>query len=369
METVCDVIIIGAGIAGASLASELDSGHKVVLLEREDHPGYHATGRSAAMFLPSYGPPVIQALTRASSDFFHTPPQGFCDVPLLSDRSTLSMARPGDEKYIEQALADGMKEISLSAALERVPCLNTKIYNRMLVDDDTADIDVDVLLHAHLKKARQNGVRIARQADVVQIEKTGTGWDVMAGTEHFSAPVIVNAAGAWADEIARLANLSGYGLQPKRRSAALIDVSDRWDVSNWPLVHPVAETFYFRPMAGKLMISPADETVVDPHDAWADDMALAEAMELFGQATGFEVTQVEHTWAGLRTFAPDGHPIVGFDAAAEGFFWLAGQGGYGIQTSPALSQLAAALIRRQAIPAGIAKFGVTTAQLSPNRFS
>ncbi len=368
METTCDVIIIGAGIAGASLASELSSTHKVILLEREDQPGYHATGRSAAIFLPSYGPPAIQALTRASSDFFHAPPTGFCDVPLLSRRNTLMIAKPDDDTHIREALAAGMHEISFSSALEQIPCLNSRIYKTALIDDETSDIDVDALLHAHLKKAKRGGVQLFRQAEVSKLKKSGPDWKVSAANQTFIAPVIINAAGAWADEIAKLANLADCSLQPKRRSAALIDISDHWDVSNWPLTVGAGNTFYFRAMGRKLMISPADETTVEPHDAWPDDLALAQAMELFQEATGYEVTHLEHTWAGLRTFAPDGDPVVGFDAGAEGFFWLAGQGGYGIQTSPALSRLAAALIRKQEIPDDIVKFGVNAEQLSPNRF-
>lgn len=369
METFSDVIIIGAGIAGASLASELSNTHKVTLLEREDHAGYHATGRSAAIFLPSYGPPVIQALTRASSDFFHHTPHDFCETPLLSDRSTLMICKEGDDDHIKEALDAGMSDISSAEAVQRLSCLNVEIYPKALVDDGTSDIDVDVLLHAHLKKAKQNGVKLVKQAEVTKIEKPNANWQVTAGGQIFQAPTIVNAAGAWGDEIAKLAGLDSVGLQPKRRSAALIDVSSKWDIDNWPLTVGAGNTFYFRPMGGKLMISPADETVVEPHDAWADDMALAEAMELFQEATGFEVTHVEHTWAGLRTFAPDGDPVVGFDGTNEGFFWLTGQGGYGIQTSPALSRLAAALIKHEEIPADIASFGVTLNALTPSRFS
>ncbi len=368
METSSDIIIIGAGIAGASLASELSSDHNVTLLEREDHAGYHATGRSAAIFLPTYGPPVIQALTQASSDFFHHPPQGFCDTPLLSPRAMMMIAKSADEEHIKEALDIGMHEVEMSEASNRIPALNTEIYIKAMVDDDTADIDVDVLLHACLKKAKQNGGTLFRRAEVKQIEKTRGGWRVHCKDHIYTAPIIVNAAGAWADEIAVMAGLPGCKLQPKRRSAALIDVSDKWDVTNWPLTVGAGDTFYFRPMGNKLMISPADETIVEPHDAWADDFALAQAMELFGEATGFEVNHVEHTWAGLRTFARDGNPVVGFDTQTEGFFWLAGQGGYGIQTSPALSRLAAALVQQRQIPGDIAKFGVEVQTLSPNRF-
>jgi len=368
MQTDSDIIIIGAGIAGASLASELSPSHKITLLEREDHAGYHATGRSAAIFLPTYGPPVIQALTRASAGFFQSTPQDFCQTPLLSPRSTLMIAKADDNAHTREALDVGMHEIDISEASRRIPPLNTDLYVRAFVDDDTSDIEVDVLLHAHLKKLKQHGGHLVRRAEVTQIEKTGDVWTIKCHDTTYSSPIIVNAAGAWADQIATMANLPSCGLQPKRRSAALIDISDKWDTANWPLTVGAGNTFYFRPMGGKLMVSPADETITEPHDAWADDMALARAMELLQEATGYEVTRVEHTWAGLRTFAPDGDPVVGFDQRAPGFFWLAGQGGYGIQTSPALSRLAASQIRGQAVPADIAEFGVKNQVLSPDRF-
>ena len=368
MITDSDIIIIGAGIAGASLASELSDTHNVILLEREDHAGYHATGRSAAIFLPTYGPAVIQALTKASGAFFHNTPKDFCPTPLLSPRSTMMVAKTGDEAHINEALAVGMCEIDISETQKRIPPLNTNLYNRAFVDDDTSDIEVDVLLHAHLKKFKQNGGKLLRRSEVTAIEKTSDGWKIQCKNETYTGAIIVNAAGAWADTIATMANLPVCNLHPKRRSAALIDVSTKWDSSTWPLTVGAGNTFYFRPMGAKLMISPADETVTQAHDAWADDMALAQAMELFGEATGYDVTHVEHSWAGLRTFAPDGDPVVGFDPQANGFFWLAGQGGYGIQTSPALSRLAAALIRGQEIPQDIAEFGVKSQLLSPDRF-
>lgn len=376
MSDSCDVIIIGAGIAGASLASTLcqDRTHprKIILLEQEDHPGYHATGRSAAIFLPTYGPPPILALTRASADFFHNPPQGFCQTPLLSPRATMMIAKSGDETHIQQALGAGMREILISQAQRRLSPLNTDIYERALVDDETCDIDVDVLLQAHLKNFRQKDGTLHCRCRVENIARQTDRWQVSGGGRTFTAPIVVNAAGAWADDIATMAGVTRCGLQPKRRSAALIDVSDKWDITNWPLTVGAGDTFYFRPIGTKLMISPADQTPLDPHDAWADDMAIAQAMELFMEATGYEVTHVEHTWAGLRTFVEDGNPIIGFEPSADGFFWLAGQGGYGIQTSPAISQLATALIQGKKIPAAInsefEKLAVEMNTISPDRF-
>jgi D-arginine dehydrogenase len=368
MNNAADVIIIGAGIAGASLASELANDRKVILLEAEDHPGYHATGRSAAVYLPTYGPEIIIALTKASGSFFHHPPADFTENNLLSPRPTLMIAKPGDDDHITQALHAGMIEIPIAEARNRLPALRPDIHTRAMIDTQTMDIDVDALLQAHLKKAKRLAVQLQNKSRVEKIERNGSGWTVFAASEKFSAPVIVNAAGAWADPVAELAGVRQRGIQPKRRSAALIDVSDKWDISDWPLCVEAGNTFYFRPMSGKLMISPADETVCQAHDAWADDMQIAEAIERFRQVTGYEVSHIEHTWAGLRSFASDGDPVVGFDPDAEGFFWLVGQGGYGIQTSPALSRLAANLVCGRQIPEDIADFGVTRAALSPNRF-
>ena len=371
MDTSADIIIIGAGIAGASLAHQLSSDQtspqSIILLEAESQPGYHATGRSAAVYLPTYGPPAILGLTRASGDFFHNPPKGFCDHEILSPRATMMIAKQDDDEAINEALDAGMKEITTAQATDKTPAINTEIYTRFLLDEDTYDIDVDMLLAARLKHFKANGGQFHPNAQVTAISFQNDLWTLTTKQHQFTAPIIINAAGAWVDEIAALAGLEKLGIQPKRRSAALIDVSSKWDVSDWPFIVAAGDTFYFRPIGKKLMISPADQTPVDPHDAWADDMALAHAMEDFQQATGFEVTHLEHTWAGLRTFARDGLPVIGFDPRAKGFFWLAGQGGYGIETSPAISRFASALINQKDIPADIKAFGINNAMLLPDR--
>jgi len=372
MDISAHYIIIGAGIAGTSLAHELSnqlsSNQKIILLEAESQPGYHATGRSAAVYLPTYGPPAILGLTRASGSFFHSPPNEFCDHKLLSPRATMMIAKQCDDEHVKQALNTGMIEITPTQALKKVPAINTNLYTRFLIDEETCDIDVNMLLAARLKHFKANGGQLHTNAQVNAISFENGLWHLTTKQQKFSAPAIINASGAWADEIAAMAGLKKLGIQPKRRSAALIDISQNWDASDWPLTYGAGDTFYFRPMTGKLMISPADQTICEPHDAWADDMALAHAVENFQQATGFEVTHLEHTWAGLRTFAKDGDPIVGFDPRAKGFFWLAGQGGYGIQTSPALSRFATALIRQQDIPSDIKDFGLNKYCLLPDRF-
>lgn len=361
-----DVIVIGAGIAGASAAAELAADRKVVLLEAEERPGYHSTGRSAAMYVPTYGPPIILALTRASGPHFRNPPEGFADAPILSKRGELMLAGPGDEAEVEKSRALGMREIPLSEGKALISLLRTEVLSTLLIDTAAEDIDVDILHQGFLRLFRRRGGRLVCDAEATGLVRKGADWVVTTRQGEFSAPVVVNASGAWADVIAGRAGVAPKGLTPKRRSAALIPMPV--DISGWPLTFGAGESFYFKPMGGKLMISPADATPVEPHDAWADDMLIAEAIERFQAVIDHEVTHVEHTWAGLRTFSPDGDPVVGFDADAKGFFWLVGQGGYGIQTSPALSRTAAALVRGEPIPADIAAQGVTEEALSPRRF-
>lgn len=361
-----DVIVIGGGIAGASAASELASDRKVVLLEMEERPGYHTTGRSAAMFVPTYGPPVIMAITRASADFFHNTPEGFADTPILSPRGELMLVGPGDEAEAEKARAIGLKDISMEEGKALIQLLRTENLVGLLLDEAAQSIDVDVLHQGFLRRFRQRGGTLLCDAEVTRLTRSHGTWKAETRQGTFEAPVVVNASGAWADVLADRARVKRRGLTPKRRSAALVSMPV--DISRWPLTFGAGETFYFKPMGGKLMISPADVTPVEPHDAWADDMLLAEAIERFQQVVAHEVTHIDHTWGGLRTFASDGDPVVGYDPEAEGFFWLVGQGGYGIQTSPGLSRLAAALVRKEPVPADIAREGLTAQSLSPARF-
>ncbi len=363
-----DIVVIGAGIAGASVAARLAPHASVVLLEREDQPGYHSTGRSAATFVPGYGPPSIISLTSASRSFFMSPDDGFCDGPLLSPRGILMIGGEGDGDHVREAQELGMVQMSLDEAKDRVPPLKTDAVSVALIDEGALDIDVDLLHQGFLREFRRLAGQLHCRAEVKALSREGTGWLVETSAGDWRTPLVVNAAGAWCDAVAALAGVRPVGLQPKRRSAALITPPDSWDISNYPLVFGAGETFYFKPMSGKLMVSPADATVVEPHDAWADDMLIAEAIDKFQQVMDVEVRRLDHTWGGLRTFGSDGDPVVGYDPEVSGFFWLAGQGGYGIQTSPTLSRLAAALALSQTIPGDIVAAGVDVSALSPARF-
>lgn len=357
-----DIIVIGAGIAGASVAAHLAETHRVAICEMEERPGYHTTGRSAAAYEPNYGPPPILALTRAARRHFEQ--GGF-----LTPRETVFFMPAWQEQAFAglMAVQQGMMEIPVAVAREKFPLLREGYARRAVLDPGTADIDVDLLHQSYLRLFRQRGGEIHCERPVTSLEKA-KGWTVRAGAETFHAQIIVDAAGAWGDVVAEMAGRRRVGLQPKRRSIAVVPGPAGADVMSWPLVGDVGETWYCKPQSGKLLISPADATAVDPHDAFADDMTLAEGIERFQQAVAYEVTRVERTWGGLRSFAPDGNPVVGYDGSADGFFWLIGQGGYGIQSSPALSRLAAALVRGDAPPQDIIDEGLELSMLSPRRF-
>ena len=369
MAHTSDVIVIGAGIAGASVAAEIAAGRNVTVLEMEDRPGHHTTGRSAATWIPGYGPEGVRALTRASGSFLQHPPPGFSEAPLTAPRGEMLLGLPGQEADVETYRQIGLRNISIADALTHVPLLRADELDSVLYDETCLDVDVDALHQSFLRRMKQLGGTLHCDAKVTALSRHDGTWRVEAGAHTYEAPVIINAAGAWADEIANLAGAEPVGLTPKRRSVAVIRPPDGADITNWPVTASAGETFYFKPQGGMLLVSPADVTPVDPHDAWADDMAIAEALHDLERFVDIEVTRIEHTWGGLRTFAPDGEPVVGFDPEVSGFFWLAGQGGYGIQTSPALSRTAAALIAGDDIPTDITAEGITAQALSPARFA
>jgi D-arginine dehydrogenase len=347
MERVFEVVVIGAGMAGASVAAFLSEHQRVALVEAEEAAGYHTTGRSAALWTANYGPPDVRLLTRLSRAFFEAPPENFATVPLIRPRRVLFLATAEQMPLLRQAVAEGsdLHAITLAQAAKMLPALRPEYAAGAAEETDAFDMDVSAIHQGFLRRLRaENGVlalrnragRIWRQADTWHVETS-------SGTV-FQARVVVDAAGAWGDEVAAMAGVAPLGLVPKRRTAAIIDPSP-WDASNWPMVLDVGESWYARPEARtRLMVSPADETPTYAHDVQPEEIDIAIGIDRMRQALDIKVSKVEHSWAGLRTFTADGSLAFGWDSAAEGFFWCVGQGGYGIQTSPAAGMLAAAIV-------------------------
>lgn len=367
-----DIVIIGGGIAGAGAAAELAAGASVVLLEREDQCGYHATGRSAASFTENYGAAIVRKLAIASRSFLEAPPAGFAEAPLMVRRGMITIARADQREALAvqlrqgQALVPAIRVITPEEAVAAVPVLRPGYVAAAFFEPESQEIDVDAQYRGFLRLARSRGARVLTDAGVEGIARRGRRWEVSTLRGTIGAAVIVNAAGAWADAVASMAGVPPVGLTPLRRTAFIVPAPDGISPAGWPLINDVDEQFYFKPDAGRIFVSPADATPSPPMDAYAEDIDVAIGVERLERATTIAVRHVEHSWAGLRTFAPDRVPVVGIEAG--GFFWLAGQGGYGIKTSPALSRTAAALILHGTFPDDLMTMGVSPADLSPARF-
>jgi D-arginine dehydrogenase len=353
-----DVVIVGSGIAGASLAFHLAARASVLLIEGETQPGYHTTGRSAAFYAETYGGPVVQPLTTASKSFFEAPPEGFAGVPLLRPRGGLHIAQAdavGELARLEQdfrATSVRIDRLEAGDAAALVPQLRDEWLAGALWEPDCRDIDVAALHHGFLAGARRAGATLVADATVGGLRAVAGGWAVETSAGVFSASVAVNAAGAWGDEIARLAEVAPLGLMPLRRTVVVLDV-DPAPPADLPLVIAADGSLYFKPDAGRLWVSPHDEVPSSACDAQPEDYDVALAIDRLERATTWRVKRRERAWAGLRTFAPDRIPVYGFDPGAPGFFWCVGQGGFGIQTAPAAGRLAAALLLGQPVPDGL----------------
>jgi D-arginine dehydrogenase len=368
-----DFLIVGAGIAGVSAGASLAPRGRTIILERESQPGYHTTGRSAALYTEHYGNATVRALTRASGRFLKSPPPGFADHPILSRRQLLFIARPDQMDRLgaaeEEMRAGGgtPRRLSWPEAMSLVPILAPDYGAGALLDPHAMDIDVHGLLQGYLRAFRRSGGTLIGDAEVLGIERAGGMWRARTREAVYAAPVLVDAAGAWADAVAELAGLPRLGIAPLRRSIVTIDAPAGLDVSGWPMFNDVEEQFYVKPDAGRLLLSPADETPSAPCDAQPEDLDLAVAVDRFERATAMRVPRLHRRWAGLRCFAPDRTPVVGFDPLAEGFFWVAGQGGYGIQTSAALGAIAGSVAAGGSLPAEVAAEGVSEGELAPAR--
>ena len=369
-----DVIVLGAGMAGASVAAELAPQRRVLLLELEDQPGRHTTGRSAAMFFESYGNATVRGLTRASRAFLEQPPEGFADVPLMSPRAALFVAGPDAVPRLQDMLGSfqegtGLKPLPREDALRQVPILRPEVVAAAALDDSGRDMEVAAILQGYLRLLRRAGAQVVLGAGELSLHRQAGQWTVDSRAGRFQAPVLVNATGAWADVVARQAGARPVGLQPMRRTAMTIPAPEGHDTRHWPMVIDVDETVYFKPDAGQFLLSPANEDPMDPCDVAPEELDIAIAVDRFETLTTHPVRRIAHRWAGLRSFVADRAPVAGWDPQAEGFFWLAGQGGYGIQMAPALARAAAALVLGQALPEDIAAQGVTPQALSPQRLT
>lgn len=373
MNRSTEFLIIGGGIAAASTAYWLSRHANVLLLEQESQPGYHSTGRSAALFMESYGTAQVRALTMASRAFLQTPPDGFSEHPLLSARGAMMVAERGQDEMLS-AHWDVMRQVTQKGSLlnaqeacEHLPVLRAEKILGGIYEPDASDMDVHSIHQGYLRGAKKNGAQLICDAQVTQIKRKGQVWLVQAGAHACEARVLINAAGAWADAIAELSGVKPIGLVPKRRSALIFEPPTGMNCGAWPMVIGVDESWYIKPDAGKLLGSPANADPVTPHDVQPEELDIALAIDRIQTMTTLEIRRPIRTWAGLRSFVSDGDLVAGFDPQVENFFWVAAQGGYGIQTSAAMGECCAALATHQALPSHAIAQGLTEKMLSPKR--
>jgi D-arginine dehydrogenase len=371
-----DFAIVGAGIAGVSAAYHLAAQAKVILLEREHVAAYHTTGRSAALHSETYGSAEIRAITVASGRFYRKPPPGFADHPLLTPRGALIAGRAEQREAMQKAAADyarlvpSVRWLDPAETLKRQPLLKPEAAAGGAIFEEAEDMDVAAIHAGFLKGARAAGSTLRLNAEVAALERKDGRWTIgLRDGESVTAANVINASGAWADVVAVLAGAQPVGLVPKRRTAFTFDAPPELDLAQLPMAIDFDETWYIKPEVGQFLGSPADETPSPPCDAQPEEMDIAIAVERIEAATTLSIRRIKNKWAGLRSFVADKNLVVGYDPKVEGFFWLAGQGGYGIQTGAAAGRLAASLALGKGLPSDIAELGVTEAALSPARLT
>jgi D-arginine dehydrogenase len=372
-----DFAIVGAGIAGVSAAYHLARSASVIILEREHVAAYHTTGRSAALHSETYGSAEIRAITVASGRFYRKPPEGFADHPLLTPRGALIAGRAEQEADMKKAAADfarlvpSVRWLDPGETLRLQPLLKPEaVQGGAIFEPEADDMDVAAIHGGFLRGARVSGAMLRLNAEVASLARKGGRWHIMLRDgETIAATTIVNAGGAWADVVGGLAGAAPVGLVPKRRTAFTFDAPAGLDLTNLPMAIDFDETFYFKPEVGQFLASPADETPSPPCDAQPEELDIAVAVERIEAATTLQIRRIKNKWAGLRSFVADKNLVVGYDPAVDGFFWLAGQGGYGIQTGAAAGRLAASLALGKGLPGDIVSLGVTEKALSPRRFT
>ena len=373
MNQSTEFLIIGGGIAAASTAYWLSRYGQVLLLEQESQPGYHSTGRSAALFMESYGTPQVRALTMASRAFLQAPPDGFSEYPLLTPRGAMMVAEHGQDDMLRshwnvmRQVTQKGRLLNSQEACDYFPVLRAEKILGGIYEPDASDMDVQSIHQGYLRGAKKNGAQLICDAQVTQIKRSSQVWHVQAGGHTYEARVLINAAGAWADAVAEMAGVNPIGLVPKRRSALIFEPPIGLNCAAWPMTIGIDESWYIKPDAGKLLGSPANADPVVPHDVQPEELDIAMAIDRIQSMTTLEIRRPLRTWAGLRSFVSDGDLVAGFDPQVENFFWVAAQGGYGIQTSAAMGECCAALARHQELPSHATSYGLTQSMLSPHR--
>ncbi|MBO9499585.1 MAG: FAD-binding oxidoreductase [Novosphingobium sp.] len=336
-----DFAVIGAGIAGLATAAALSREGRVALVEQEEQPCYHSSGRSAAIFVRSYGSAAVQALTARSATLFAEAEAQGLFTALAPPRGVMVVVPHGSEASGE---APFRTRIDAHEAAALMPCLDPVRLDHAWWEPSARDIDVHAMQTGYLRELRAAGGELIAAAPLSRAEHRGKLWHLTAGVREIAVPIVVNAAGAWADPVARLFGAAPLGIRPLRRSAAVIDVPERLAPGHWPMIVDADETVYFKPEAGRLMLSPADSTPVEPHDCWPEDLDIAIAVDRYERLTGASVHRVHHRWAGLRSFAVDENPVIGTDPSVPGLYWAAGLGGFGVQTAPAIADFLLRLV-------------------------
>ncbi len=369
-----DFIVVGAGIAGASAAYELAEHSKVLILESESQPGYHSTGRSAALFTPNFGNRMVCSINKISELFFNNPPAHFIDSPLLKPRGALSVAAHGQDTELDQLLSLStpshlIEEITAVDALSIAPFLRADRVGRAVLEKGVSDIDVATLLHAYVKGFKNRGGELIGNEAVESLSYKNGSWLVSTRNHTYQAQTIINAAGAWADQVGALAGAASIGLVPKRRTVITFDATTGYSLGDLPLVEFARSGVYMKPESGKLIASLADATPTSPQDVQPEELDVAVLADQIQQETLIPVNRILHRWAGLRSFVKDESPVVGFDHLVPNFVWLAGQGGYGIMMAPTLARAVAQLCLSGSLPKDMLSAGISIDDLDAKRLS
>lgn len=372
-----DVVIVGGGIAGISLAYRIAPHRSVLIVEQESQPAYHTSGRSAAMYMESYGTEQVRALTRASREFFDAAVSSeFSETPILTPRGCMFVAAPDEMSELENLYEElnanspgNIEFIGPERTMELAPFMRPERVGGAIYEEHAEDIDVNVLLLSFLKGARAQGAEFRASTPLHSAKRVDDLWEIQLGDDEIvKARTIVNAAGAWVDVVAERCGVEAIGFTPCRRSAFTFDPPADFDVTKAIMVVGVMENFYLKPDAGQFLGSPSNVDPTEPHDVVAEELDIATGIYHIEEYTTFTIPRPNHTWAGLRTFSPDQDLVVGEDPSAPGFFWLAGQGGYGIQSAPGVSEMAACLLLEQPLSDNLKQEGVAPEVISPARF-